>query len=132
MTEPNAGPRIGWCCLYVPPDGNAETARRMNPGTVTIATLSRLDGPQAVEKLMSVLGRNLDALHRQLDEVGRHPSHRRLLRLSSGLLPAYTHPIGRGLYAEPSVRALVEAGLEQAGHRARGAGIRIGLHPDQF
>lgn len=127
-----APPRLGWCCQYVPPDGDAETARRMNPGTVTVTALGRLDGARAVEKLTEVLRRNLQALHLQLGEVAARPPYRRLLRVNSGLLPVYTHEIGRRLYAEPAVRALVEAGLEHAGRKAREAGIRIGLHPDQF
>ena len=30
-------PRFGWCWQYIPPDGDAESARRMNPGMVTVA-----------------------------------------------------------------------------------------------
>lgn len=125
-------PRMGWCCQFVPPDGDPETARRMNPGTVTVTTLSRLGPARAVEKLLDVLGRNIQALTLQLAEVAGRPSHRRLLRINSGLLPAYTHEVGRPLYREPAVRALVESGLDRAGRQAREAGIRLGLHPDQF
>jgi UV DNA damage repair endonuclease len=116
----------------MPPDGDAETARRMNPGTVTVTMLDRLGPARAVEKLLDVLRRNVQALHLQLAEVARHPPRRRLLRLNSGLLPAYTHPVGRPLYREREVAELVEAGFAHAGRKAREAGIRIGLHPDQF
>ncbi|WP_328702922.1 apurinic/apyrimidinic endonuclease family protein [Arenibaculum pallidiluteum] len=126
------GPRMGWCCLFVPPDGDAATARRMNPGTVTVTTLSRLGPAAAVAKLLEVLERNLGALSLQLGVVSEQPRWRRLLRVNSGLLPAYTHPVGRPLYAEPAVRALVEEGLDRAGRLAREAGIRVGFHPDQY
>ncbi|WP_158043673.1 UV damage endonuclease UvsE [Skermanella pratensis] len=125
-------PRFGWCCQYIPPDGDAGTAKRMNPGTVTVATLSRLDAARAAEKLEQVLRRNLQSLHLQLAEVAGHPSYRRLLRINSGLLPVYTHAIGLPLYREPAIRSLVETALDHAGRKAREAGIRIGLHPDQF
>ncbi|WP_448207089.1 UV damage endonuclease UvsE [Azospirillum sp. sgz302134] len=125
-------PRLGWCCQFIPPDGDAKLAQRMNPGTVTVSALSKLNDARAVEKLTDVLRRNIQALHLQLDEVAKHPPYRRLLRVNSGLLPVYTHEIGRRLYQEPSVRALVEAGLTHAGRKANDAGIRIGLHPDQF
>lgn len=128
----SATPRFGWCCQYVPPDGDAGLAKRMNPGTVTIATLTRLGPARAEEKLTEVLRRNLLALQLQLDEVARHPAYRRLLRVNSGLLPAYTHEVGRPLYRQPGIRALVRSGLEHAGRKAREAGIRIGLHPDQY
>ncbi|WP_391345616.1 UV damage endonuclease UvsE [Azospirillum sp. A23] len=129
---PPSAARFGWCCQYVPPDGDAGLARRMNPGTVTIATLSRLSPARAEEKLTEVLRRNLQALHLQLDEVARHPAYRRLLRVNSGLLPAYTHEVGRPLYRQPGVQALVRSGLEHAGRKAMAADIRIGLHPDQY
>ncbi|KAA0578507.1 UV damage endonuclease UvsE [Azospirillum sp. B21] len=131
IPSPSA-PRFGWCCQYIPPDGDAGLAKRMNPGTVTIATLSKLGPARAEEKLTEVLRRNLLALHLQLDEVARHPAYRRLLRVNSGLLPAYTHEIGRPLYRQPGIQALVRSGLEHAGRKAMEAGIRIGLHPDQY
>ena len=129
---PSSAPRFGWCCQFVPPDGDAGLAKRMNPGTVTIATLSKLGPARAEEKLTEVLRRNLLALHLQLDEVARHPAYRRLLRVNSGLLPAYTHEVGRPLYRQPGIQALVQSGLEHAGRKAMEAGIRIGLHPDQY
>ena len=129
----NSTRRALWLVLPVHPAGRQrETARRINPGTVTVATLSRLDAVQAVEKLDQVLRRNLQALHLQLGEVARHPAYRRLLRVNSGLLPVYTHELGRRLYQEPSIRSMVEVGLDHAGRKAIDAGIRISLHPDQF
>ena len=104
----------------------------MNQGVVTVTTLSRLDGVRRVEKLLEVLRRNLQSLHLQLAEVARHPPYRRILRVGSGVLPVYSHPIGRSLYQEAEVRALVEAGLAHAGERAHEANIRIGFHPDQY
>jgi UV DNA damage endonuclease len=128
----SAAPRMGWCCQYIPPDGDREATKVMNPGTVTIATLRRLDPIRMTDKLLDVVRRNLRSLHLQLAEIAQRPVYRRLLRINSGLLPAYTHEIGRPLYREPAIRDLVETGLAHAGTKAREAGIRIGLHPDQF
>ena len=130
---PGAPPhRYGWCCLYVPPDGDAAAAKRMNPGTVTVTTLAKLGPARAVEKLLEVLRHNMRALHLQLAELGGQPRHRRMLRINSGLLPAYTHPVAWPLYREPEVRAVVEQGLAHAGAKATAADIRLGFHPDQF
>jgi UV DNA damage repair endonuclease len=130
--SPPAAFRIGWCCQFLPPDGDAERARRMNYGTVTIAALSRLDAPRAVAKLIEVVDRNLTALSLQLEELAAGPPHRRMLRIFSGLLPAYTHELGHPLYREPVLRELVEAGLAAAGGVARAHQIRLGFHPEQF
>jgi UV DNA damage repair endonuclease len=130
--SPIAHFRIGWCCQFVPPDGDAERARRMNHGTVTIAALSRLGGTRGIEKLVEVVQRNLTALTLQLRELAAGPPHRRMLRIFSGLLPAYTHVLGRRLYREPVLRTLVETGLAEAGALARDHAIRLGFHPEQF
>jgi UV DNA damage endonuclease len=124
--------RIGWCCQFVPSDGDAARARRMNYGTVTIAALSRLEPARAIQKLVEVVERNLTALGLQLQEIASGPPHRRMLRIFSGLLPAYTHELGRPLYREPVLRELVEAGLAEAGAFARAHGVRLGFHPEQF
>jgi UV DNA damage repair endonuclease len=55
-----------------------------------------------------------------------------MLRIFSGLLPAYTHDLGRPLYREPVLRSRVQAGLAEAGSFARTYGIRLGFHPEQF
>lgn len=125
-------PRFGWCCVYVPPDGDPEAARRMNFGRVTVTALQRLGPAERVAKLLELLCRNIAALEAQLREVAAGPPYRRLLRISSGLLPVYSHPIARPLYQEAQVRETVESGLERAGSIAREAGIRLGFHPDQF
>ncbi|MDF2763993.1 MAG: damage endonuclease UvsE, partial [Rhodospirillales bacterium] len=104
----------------------------MNYGTVTIAALRRLDGSRAIEKLVEVVDRNLTALALQLQELAAGPPHRRMLRIFSGILPAYTHALGRPLYREPVLRALVETGLAEAGDFARAQAIRLCFHPEQF
>jgi UV DNA damage endonuclease len=52
--------------------------------------------------------------------------------VSSGLLPLATHPVsGYSIDVLPSA-ASVRGALERARARARDAGIRLSLHPDQF
>ncbi len=52
--------------------------------------------------------------------------------MASNVLPGYTHPIARGLYAEPEMAALVERGLAEAGALARRLGVRLSFHPGPF
>ncbi|MBM6596261.1 apurinic/apyrimidinic endonuclease family protein [Microvirga pudoricolor] len=124
--------RIGFCCKYVPQDGDAEASRALNVGAVTMAYLGRLDPKAAFDKLSSVVMHNLSAFHRQVEHVGGRPSLERLHRLSSGLLPGYTHPTAQDYYRDPDLRRLIETGLASTGALARERGVRLSMHPGQF
>jgi len=125
-------PRLGFCCKYVPTDGDALTARALNVSAVTMAYLGRLDKTAAFDKLASVVSHNLAAIDRQIRHVGERPPIERLLRLSSGLLPGYTHPAAEAFYRDPDLRRLIETSLAAAGALARRMGVRISMHPGQF
>ena len=124
--------RLGFCCKYIPADGDVVVARRMNIAGTTMAYLGRLEPAAAFGKLASIVTHNLEALRLQLEWVADRPPLERLLRLSSDLFPGYTHPTCRALYKDPSFHREIETGLGQAGALARRAGIRISMHPGQF
>lgn len=124
--------RLGFCCKYLPEDGAAETARRMNTVTVTMTYLGRLGGKEAYDKLASVVAHNLEAISRQIAHVAGRPKLERLHRLSSDLLPGYTHPSCQEFYRDQDLRNLIEAKLGAAGEVAREHGVRLSMHPGQF
>ncbi|MEH3145186.1 MAG: UV damage endonuclease UvsE [Methylobacterium frigidaeris] len=134
-------PRLGFCCKFIPdapPGGYAtrkaakDAALVMNATSVTIAHLRRLSPAAAREKLAAVVIHNLAALLRQVEWVAGRPPLERLLRLVSGVLPGYTHPEVRPLYAELELRAAIEAGLGAIGEAARAGGVRLSMHPGPF
>ncbi len=55
-------PRLGFCCKFIPADGDPEVARRLNIVTVTMAYLGRQEPKAAFEKLHAVIGHNLEAV----------------------------------------------------------------------
>jgi len=125
-------PRLGFCCKFVSANGEAEAARRMNTTTVTMAYLGRLDERAAYDKLASVVAHNLDAITRQIAHVAGRPVLERLHRLSSDLLPGYTHPSCQAFYRDRDLRDLIETKLAAAGELAREHGVRLSMHPGQF
>ncbi|KAB1073051.1 apurinic/apyrimidinic endonuclease family protein [Methylobacterium planeticum] len=134
-------PRLGFCCKFIPdePPGTHKTlkaareaALSMNVTSVTIAYLQRLAPAAAQVKLAETVSHNLVALRRQIEWVGARPPLERLLRMASSILPAYTHPAIRPLYAQADLRRAVETGLAEAGARARALGVRLSLHPGPF
>lgn len=129
--ELTPGPRLGYCCKYMPPDGDPEAARRMNVAGTTITALSRLSPSEVHSKLVALTQWNMRALALQIAEVAARPRIERLFRIVSPVLPAYNHPLGTA-YRVGELREIVETGLAEAGRAALAAGIRISMHPDQF
>lgn len=128
----SATARLGFCCKFIPDDGDAALARRMNTTTVTMAHLARLGPGAAFDKLCAVVGHNLAALRLQIEDVARRPSIERLFRVVSDLLPGYTHPSWAPFYADPDLRDRVVTGLAGAGEVARRSGVRLSMHPEQY
>ena len=139
--SPDSGPRLGFCCKFIPDEepGRHKTLKAakdaalvMNVTTVTIAHLRRLAPTAAREKLVAVVTHNLAAMGRQVAWVADRPPLERLLRLASSILPGYTHPEVRDLYADPEFRRTIEDGLAAVGEAARAGGVRLSMHPGPF
>ena len=134
-------PRLGFCCKFIPDPpavpfktkkAEREALLAMNVTTATLAYLQRLGPAAATDKLIEIVGHNLDALARQIAWVAARPPLERLLRMASSLLPGYTHPFAVPLYAEPVLRDLVATRLAEVGALARSGGVRLSFHPGPF
>jgi UV DNA damage endonuclease len=127
-----ADPRLGFCCKFVPENDRAEAARQMNTTTVTMTYIGRLAPQGAYDKVASVVAHNLEAITNQIAHVASRPMLERLHRLSSDLLPGYTHPSCQEFYRDRDLRDLIESRLSSAGQLAREHGVRLSMHPGQF
>lgn len=133
--------RLGFCCTFIPdiPPGGyptrkaeREAVQAMNLTSTTMTFLGGLAPAARRAKLETIARHNLAALGRQIDWVAQRTPMERLLRIASSLLPGFTHPVAKDIYAEPGLRRLIETGLARLGERARAAGIRLSMHPGQF
>lgn len=124
-------PRLGYCCKFIPPDGDAERERALNVRGLTMAYLARQTPGDAYDKLAEVVLHNLQVVRRQIAEVAGRPALERLLRLSSDVLPGYTHPTALPYYRDGDLQAAIERELAAAGDEARAAGVRLSMHPAQ-
>jgi UV DNA damage repair endonuclease len=129
---PGFHPRLGFCCKFIPPDGNSDIARRMNVAGVTMSYLARLGPAAGFEKLVAVVRHNLAALRLQIEHVASRPPIERMHRLVSSILPGYTHPSCRGFYRDADLRALIETAFAGVGALAREGDVRLSMHPGQF
>ena len=131
-------PRIGFACQYRHSIRALTLAElkliegAYNPRTTTLRWMNSVATQVAHEKLQEVITHNLLAQLQLLDYVAQLPEALRMLRLSSDLLPFYSHPQVAAFYQQPERQAWLAERFAQMGDRARSAGIRLSFHPGQF
>ena len=130
--------RIGFACKYFHPDRSLkkklleEIERPMNEKTTTISWLNRQTKEVAEQRLWDIMEHNIRSLENLITYVGSLPYELRMVRLGSGILPAYTEPSWSYYWQLPDVRRYLETNLAQVGDKARARDIRLSMHPGQF
>ena len=122
--------RIGFACKIQTEHDTA--APDLNTKSTTITYLARQTQDGWRSKLWGLLDHNLSTFYRQLKWVARQPANQRMFRITSDLLPAYTHDDYMAFYFQPDVVAKIESQLSMCGEFARANDIRLSFHPGQF
>jgi UV damage endonuclease UvdE len=122
--------RIGFACKIQTEHDKAHPD--LNTKSTTISYLARQTEDAARSKLWGLVDHNLNAFYRQLKWVAKQPQDQRMFRITSDLLPAYTHDDYMPFYFQPDVIAKVEAHLSMCGDFAREHDIKLSFHPGQF
>lgn len=122
--------RIGFACKVNESHDKAWSG--LNTGTTTITWLNAQPRDKAVERLWSILIRNTNAVYDQVMWLSKQPPEARMLRISSDLLPAYTHDDWMWWYFEPNTVRELEARFRKIGDAARQHDVRLSFHPGQF
>ena len=131
-------PRIGFACKWIDrPDQvdgikPKDDAKKYNTGTTTVAWLNRQSREVAEQKLWDLMVQNIEATRLLVERVGEQDEHLRMVRLSSDILPVYTHDKYRGYWRQPDVREYCHTHFQQVGQRARDLDVRLSMHPGQF
>lgn len=131
-------PRLGFACMYRHPHRSLsvkelETIERtFNPRSTTLCWVSGASREAARNKLLELVEHNLQAQLRLLDYVAQLPQALRMLRLSSDLLPLYSHPSVAHVYREADFQALMAERFAAIGAFARARQIRLSFHPGQY
>lgn len=130
--------KIGFACKYMHADRtlsakDLETVERQyNTKTTTAKWLSSVDINDSYAKLFMVVEHNLASQLKLLEYVNTLPEQLRMVRLSSDLLPLYSHHAWGHFYKRNDVKAIIEHGFAQIGQYAREHNIRLSMHPGQF
>ena len=130
--------RIGFACKWI--DGpsqidgikQTDTAKQYNTSTTTVAWLKRQDRAVAEQKLWDLMVGNLDAVQKLVDRVGELDENRRMVRLSSDILPVYTEPTFSYFWRRPDVIDYLDRNFILVGDSARASNTRLSMHPGQF
>jgi len=130
--------KIGFACKWIDyphqVDGiNAkDDAKQYNTGTTTVAWLNRQSKAVAEQKLWDLCQQNLTATRKLVERVSTLDDKFRMVRLSSDILPVYTHELWSYFYKRNDVVALLAREFQTIGDLARSKQVRLSMHPGQF
>lgn len=122
--------RIGFACKIQDDTGKALPG--LNTSTTTLTWLDNQPKQKAVDRLWEIMQRNVKVLQQQMLWIAALPNNQRMFRLTSDVLPAYTHENWLWFYFEPDVQRYLEKELLVVGDLARKHDIRLSFHPGQF
>ena len=130
--------RIGFACKWIDrPDQvdgikSKDECKIYNTGTTTVAWLNRQSQQIAEEKLWDLVKGNIESVRLLVERVGTLDENLRMVRLSSDILPVFTHRDWSFFYRLSDVRAYCEREFAKIGDIARKNNIRLSFHPGQF
>ena len=130
--------KIGFACKWIDTSEQVngiklkDDARKYTTGTTTIAWLARQTKIVAEEKLWDLMVSNIEATRKLVEKVGKLDEQLRMVRLSSDILPVYTHHDWIGFWTRSDVIAYCEKHFRSIGTTARTSGTRLSFHPSQF
>ena len=131
-------PRIGFACKWIdnPTQVNGikpkDDAKKYNTGTTTVRWLNNQTREIAEQKLWDLMVANIESTRLLVERVSELPPSLRMVRLSSDILPCYTHADYSNFWLEPSVVSYAAAAFARVGAYARLHGVRLSFHPGQF
>lgn len=121
--------KIGFCCKLLTADINDYAA--YNTKTTTVKWLKD-NSSEVYTKLKFIVEHNLNSQLLLLQEVVKLPQQQHIVRISSDILPMFTHEIAKEFYQDVSIKSYIESKLKQIGDFAKIHNIRISMHPGQF
>ena len=130
--------RIGFACKWIdnPTQVNGihkdDDAKQYNTGTTTISWLNRQSRDVAEQKLWDLMVGNIEATRKLVERVSQLDGPLRMVRISSDILPAYTHADFADYWKQPSVVSYAEKEFARVGDIARANNVRLSMHPGQF
>jgi UV DNA damage endonuclease len=125
--------RVGFACKYSEfSSGKIVSSPELNCGTTTIAWLSRQTHQKSENRLIDLMKGNIESVKKLVMKVSTFPEELRLVRISSDVLPAYTHKDWMYFWKQPDIVRYMEREFGKIGDIARLNDVRLSFHPGQY
>ena len=130
--------RIGLACKWIdtPDQFNGikptDDAKKYNTGGTTVAWLNRQSKEVAEQKLWDLMKQNIESVYQLVNKVGNLDEQLRMVRISSDILPVYTHRDWSYFWRLPDVVNYIGTAFAKVGDCARSRNVRLSCHPGQF
>ena len=130
--------RLGFACKWIDTSdqingiGATDAAKQLNTRTTTLRWLREQPVAEAQTRLQELLVHNTSATLQLIARVGALAPGRRMVRLSSDLVPAYTAPEWQQFWAASENKNELQKRFAQIGELARALDVRLSFHPGQF
>jgi UV DNA damage repair endonuclease len=109
-----------------------DTQRPFNTRSTTIAWLNRQDKDVAEQRLWDLMVHNIQSYYNLIEYTGGLIPQRRMVRLGSDCLPAFTEKDWSYFWQKPDVQAYCEKEFAKVGELARQLDVKLSFHPGQF
>jgi UV damage endonuclease UvdE len=126
--------RIGFACKMseLHPTKGAISIPAYNTGTTTVAWLNRQTRSVAEQRLWDLMKSNIESVKQVVTKLGTLKPELRMMRLTSDILPVYTHRDYSYFWRQSDVVNYCEREFAKVGEIARRDNVRLSFHPGQF
>lgn len=126
--------RIGFACKLseLHPTKGVASIPEYNTNTTTVSWLNRQSRHLAEERLWDLMKGNIESTKQLVMKVGSFEPELRMVRLSSDMLPVYTHKDYSYFWQQSDVKRYMEQEFAKIGDIARRDDVRMSFHPGQF
>lgn len=130
--------KIGFCCKWIDRADQVDQikptddCKQYNTGTTTVTWLHKQPKAVVEEKLWSLMKQNIEATRKLVERVGGLDEHLRMVRLSSDILPVYTHADFKCFWHQRDVADYAATAFAEVGRIARDRSVRCSFHPGQY
>ena len=130
--------RVGFACKWIDHPGqvngikSTDDAKKYNTGTTTVAWLNRQSRDVAEQRLWDLMVQNIEATKLLVERVSSLEQALRMVRISSDILPVYTHSEYSYFWRRSDVVSYCENAFRSIGDIARNNSTRLSFHPGQF
>lgn len=126
--------KIGFACKFseLHPTKGVISIPDYNCKSTTIAWLNRQSIRISEEKLIDIAKHNITSIKKVVDRLSTLTPELRMFRISSDVLPAYTHPKFQPFWQSTNTQDSLARWFAPLGETARQNNVRLSFHPDQF